>query len=287
MWESVNNARRSQRMAALCAICILVALVIPFPIGAQFADWMNETMAPAELDDKYELISAQGTGSEVTFVMETTSFRDVGSDYGSYYVWANDTGITQYNNVTHTAGAISVAAAGSGGHTANTTNIDSDEMIPRFEIYFDYTAKEAYADNLVRIHFVLTGVEPHAAYDTATVVTLSVGDVTLYTETIPKTSSKNIINTTFDISTNDLRRAIISDGDTSYFYLEVVGQDPTGLSFAGSEMECYAVSKLMQRDDGILIASVIAVAIVWLGIFVVQPRFSMPFGKKNITKGGF
>jgi hypothetical protein len=277
MWDNVNQARRSQRMAALCAICILAALVIPFAIGGSAADWLNASLAPDAINDKYKEVD--GTA--------VTSFG-TGSAYASYYVWKNASGETNKNNVTIAAGVVTLTAASTAGNTANESNIVWTQMVPEYRIYLTYTAKQAYADGLSRIQFDIAGLHSAGNRTHARVVTLSVGDIVLFTQTIAATDSTNRINQTLDISTNDLRRAIINAGDEAFMYLTVTAQDASGnLDLSEIEFQLYNVEKLIARDDALTITSVFAVVIVWAGILLVQPRYSLPVSKKNIGKGGF
>lgn len=281
MWDNLNNARRSQRMAALCAFSIMVLLILPFPIGGQLGTWMNSSLAPEDEGSRFAKIAGQ---SDVTFDMDSTAIRTGVSAYSSYYVWKNSSGYTNYCNVTHTSGVVSVTSTSTAGN-AITGNVSWAQMYPEYKIYFDYSAKDAYADNVARIRLYLSNLYVSGnAY--ARTITLSAGGVTLYETTLAKTDTDNYIDTNITVDVNDLRRAIINDGSQSYFKLEVTAQD-TSLSFANSAMYNYDVTKLTEHDDGLFIAGVIAVVLVWAGIFLVQPKYSLPIGKKKSTKGGF
>lgn len=284
MWDNINNARRSQRMAAFCALCILGLLIIPFPVGGQLADYLNGSLAPTDTDSRFTKIAGQ---DDVTFDMDSTAIRTGVSDYSSYYVWQNSTGYTNYCNVTHTAGVVSVTSSSTAGNdvTDATNGSDWTEMHPEFRIYFDYSAKEAYEDNVVRVRLYLSNLYVSGNTEART-ITLTAGGVTFYTTTIGETDTDNYKDTNITIDVNDLRRAIINAGDQSYFKLTVTAQD-TSLSFAESAMYNYDVTKLTDRDDGLLVAGVIAVALAWAGVFLVQPRYSLPIGNKGKGKGGF
>jgi len=284
MWEKVNSARKSQRMAAFCALCILLLLLIPFPVGSQLADWLNGSLAPTDETNRYAEITGQ-TG--VTFDMDSTAFRSGVSDYSSYYVWQNTTGYTNYNNVTHTAGVISVEANSTAGNdvtNATTGKLDWDEMHPEFRIYFDYTAKEAYDDNVVRIHLYISSIYV-SAHQEARTITLSAGGITFFTTTRAKTDTHSYLDENISIDVNALRNAIINGGEKSYWKLTVTAQDTT-LSIAGSAMYNYNISKLTSRDDGLFIAGLIGAVLVWAGVFLVQPRYSLPLGNKGGNKSG-
>ena len=284
MWDNIDKARRSQRMAAFCALCILIGLLIPFPVGGQLADWLNGSLAPTDEDARYVKIATQ---DGVTFDMDSTAFRTGVSEYCSKYVWKNSSGYLNYNNVSHTAGVISVTALSTSGNNVSNSSTGPDwtQMHPEFRIYFDYTAKDAYNDNVVRIRLYVSNLYV-SSHKYARTITLSAGGVTFYTTTLAQTDTTNYIDKNITIDVNDLREAIINAGEKSYWKLTVTAQDTT-LSIANSAMYCYNVTKLTSRDDGLFIGGVIGVVLVWMGIFLVQPRYSLPFGKKKGKTGGF
>jgi len=280
MWENVAQARKSQRWAAIMAVCILTGLLILMPVGGAFADWLNSTNAPSEEEKRYDEITGQ-TG--VDFDMDKTPFKNSG-DYKSYYIWKNETGEKNYNNVTHTNGVISVQQKSTAGN-AIEGNISWNEMDPYFEIWFDYTAKEAYDDNVVRCRLYVTGIYVPAHKKDRT-ITFSAGDVEFYSVTIEKDDTDNTVDKNITINVNDLRRAIINKGDQSYFKLVVTAQDTT-MSIAGSAMYNYNCTKLFGRDDGLFFIGALCSAITFAGVFLVQPRYSLPFGGKKGKGGGF
>ena len=264
-------------MAALCAICIIIGLLIPFPVGGQLADWLNGSLAPATESTRYKEVS--------TFNMDGDLFRTRQDTYSSQYVWKNTSGYTNYNNVSHTAGTISVTEASTAGNNV-TGNQSWAQMYPEFHIYFDYTAKDAYADNVAKISLYISNIYV-ASHPYARTITFSVGDVTLFTTTKSQTDTKNYIRENMTIDVNDLRQAIINKGDNAYFKLVLTAQDTT-LSIANSGMFAYNVTKLTSRDDGLYIAGIIGCILVWAGIFLVQPKYNLPFPTKKSGKtGGF
>ena len=279
--ESENKARKSQRMAALTAVLILVGLLVIWPVGGGFADWANAANAPTDATDRYEAVATQDT---VTFDMDATAFKNSGS-YKSYYIWENSSGDVHYSNLTNTAGLITVTE----DSTANveiTGNI-SWNVNPYFRIYFDYTAKQAYDDNVVRIRLYLSGVYV-SAHEEARTITLTSGGVTFFTKTLPKTDTDTYVDENITINVNDLRRAIVNSGggEEAYFKLKITAQDTT-LSIANSMAYAYKVTKLTQRDDALFLIGAVACAITVSGIFLVQPKYSIPLGKSGTRKGGF
>jgi hypothetical protein len=241
---------------------------------------MNGNNAPADESTRYTEITAQ-TG--VTFNMDGTAFKSSGS-YKSQYVWENTTGDKNYNNVTHSAGVISVETNSTAGN-AVTGNISWPQMLPEFRIWFDYTAKNAYADNVVRVRLYIGSIHV-SSQDYARTVTFSAGGITFFTTTIAKSDSTSIIDENLTIDVNDLRRAIINDGDLSYFKLVITAQDTT-LTIANSAMYCYNINKWFARDDGLFFVGVLACAITFAGIFLVQPKYSLPVGRSPPRKGGW
>jgi len=281
MWETTEKNRKSQRMVTVLALAILLGLLVIWPAGGGFADWMNAQNAPSDESTRYTEITSQ-TG--VTFNMDSTQFKTSGS-YKSQYVWKNTTGYVNYNNVTHTAGVISVTEQSTAGNNVSVeTSLSWAQMYPEFRIWFDYTAKAAYKDNVVRIRLYISGIYV-SAHSYARTITLSAGGITFYTTSIAKDETKNYIDENITVNVNDLRRAIIADGDLSYFKLVITAQDTT-LTIANSAMYCYNVNKWFQRDDGLFFVGAFACAITFAGIFLVQPKYSLPFGKKGGPKKG-
>ena len=73
----------------------------------------------------------------------------------------------------------------------------------------------------------------------------------------------------------------------SYFKLTITAQDTT-LSIANSAMYCYNVNKWFARDDALFFVGALAVCFSGAGIFLVQPKYSLPLGRKSgPNKGGF
>jgi hypothetical protein len=251
----------------------MVGLICLFPIGGAFADWINLSNAPDAEDSKYTELAA------TTFDMDSKAFKATGS-YKSYYVWKNATSVTNYNNVTHTAGVISVTENSTVGNNATIT---WSAMHPYFSIYFDWTAKQAYDNHVVRIHLYIGSLYV-AAHAYARTITLSAGGQTFYTTTLAQTDADNYIDENFTINVNDLRRAIIDAGTNSYFHLQITAQDKS-LTIAGSAMYKYNCTKLFGRDDALFFVGGLACALALAGIFLVQPQYSLPFGGKR--KGGF
>lgn len=276
MWDKIDSQRKSQRNSALMAIFIIVLLLVPIPIGAGFADWINGQNAPDDEASRYAEIDSQ-TG--VTFNMDSTAFRNTGG-YRSYYVWENASGDVYYCNVTHAAGVISVAANSTAGLN-HSSHLSWAVAKPYYSIYLDYTALQAYTDNVVRIRLYITGLYV-AANAYARTITLSAAGQTFYTTTLAKTDTDNYMDVNISINTNDLRKAIIEDGGgkTAYFNLKVTAQDTT-LSIANSAMYAYSVTKLAQRDDYVMYAGFIVAIIAWAGIFLVTPKYSLSIGKKT------
>ncbi len=279
--------RKSQRWSAIMAVCILVGLLIMMPIGGGLADYMNSANAPEAEASRYALASAQ---SGVTVDIDADAFKATGG-YASYYVTQNASGYTNYYNVTHSAGVISVATTDTNGlnnisSAANyTANVSWTQMHPYFLIYFDYTAKSAYADNVVRIRLYVANLYV-SAHAYARTITLSAGGQTFYTVTIAQTDTDNYIDENITINANDLRRAIIEAGINSYFTLKVTAQDKT-LSIANSAIYTYNVAKLFSRDDALYIVGALSCAIMLAGVFLVQPRYSLPIGRKAPPRGGY
>ena len=284
--ENMNTQRKSQRWAAMLAVFILLGLLVLMPLGGGLADYMNAANAPDAEVTRFAKIADQ-TG--VTFDMDSDAFKAV-RGYESYYVVKNSTGYINYYNVTHSSGVISVTTYNANGENFignaenYTANVTWAQMHPYFLIYFDYTAKSAYADNVVRIRLYLSNLyvsgNPHAR-----TITLSAGGQTFYTATLAQTDSDSYIDENITINVNDLRRAIIEDGIKSYFTLKVTAQDNV-LSIAESAMFAYNVPKLFGRDDALYVVGALSCAIMLAGIFLVQPRYSLPFGSKKPGKPG-
>jgi len=274
-----KDARHAQRMSALLAICIIVGILIVLPIGGGFADWMNATNAPTDsVNNRYEEITQQ-TG--VTYDIDSTQFKST-AGYRSYWIWENNSGYLNYNNVTQSAGVISTArisTAGNDLYPANVSNSTNNTwaMTPYYKIYLDYTAYQAYADNVVRIVFNMTGFTGFKT-GVARSITLEAGGVTFFTLSRAATDGETLVAESVEIDTNDLRRAIIESGDTSFFVLTIKNVGYSGANIVNSHVQAYHVEKLAQRDDGILIVGALAVGICIAGIFLVQPKYNLPIG---------
>jgi hypothetical protein len=279
MWENVNSQRRAQRYAAMSAAMILVALLVMWPVGGAAADWLNSTWAPTDEADRYQTVDTQ---DDVDFVMETGALKASGDEM-SYYIWENSSGDVHYNNISNSAGSISVDSdtATSG---VDITGNRSWNVLPYFRIYFDYTALEAYEDNVVQIRLHIQQLDP--SQDKSRSITLSAGGVTFYSKSISASDTTDEIDKNITIDANQLREAIINAGEKSYFKLIVKGVDDT-IDISGSTMYTFASSNLVERDDPLMLFGALTIAATYLGIIAVQPHNSLPFSKKGTKKGGF
>jgi hypothetical protein len=309
MFEGQSQFRKAQNMAALLAIIILIGIILPIPIGAGFADWMNSVNAPVSIDDKYaETDQFDWDGA----ALETST------GYKPYFYWWNASGNTNKHNVTMDTRALTAAGTSKDDNNVYLMNasyasisddseVDWDEGIPYWEVYFNYTAKDAYADNIVRIGIALDSVNTWASggsnvtkgdsllsYGDYTddadevktcTVELSAGDVVFYSKTLSYSGDEDgEIEVNFTIETNDLRQAIMNGGAQSYWKLKVRGHDIRPISMDGSSFQAYNVNRLFGRDDGLYLVSMISVICAALGIFLVQPRYSLPIGNTNGTR---
>ena len=277
-----DNERTSQRKSAIVAIASVVAILLILPMGAGLADWQNEGGAPDAEGTRYAEITGQ-TG--VTFDMDSTAFKNSGS-FRSYYVWENASGDVHYSNVTHTAGVLSVTVNATSGLNSSAY-LSWAVAKPYYSLYLDYTALDAYNDNVVRIRLYISSLYV-AANPYARTITLSAGGQTFYTTTLAKTDTDSYIDENITVGVNDLRRAIIEDGGgkTAFFNLKVTAQDTT-LSIANSAMFAYSVTKLVQRDDYLMIFAAITMGALFVGSALVLPGVSLPIGPRNqgIKKG--
>ncbi len=287
MVGTANDQRKSQRASTIAALAIVVGLLLCWPAAAGFADWMNESNAPDVGETNARFVEADSWDT-VSFNMDSTALKDTGS-FDSQYVWENASGDTLYSNITHSAGVITTTAESTVGAVGIVGNISWTSAIPYYEIYFAYTAKQAYEDNVVQIWLQVDGISNTESK--AKSVALTVGGVTLYSKSIAATDNDDDIDENITINANDLRRAIIDDdngGNTAYFKLKVVGAKHTGLTFAGSAMYTYNAQSLMGRDEPLILMGALVCAITAIGIFVVQPKYSMPILRNNNPgKGGF
>lgn len=277
---SKPDIRRSQQAAAILAIIILSSLLLMFPVGGGFADYLNSIQAP---EDETLRFKEANSWSTIDFDMDATAFKS-NSGFKSYYVWYNTTGYKNYNNVTHTSGVISVNPTSTAGNTI-ASNISWSQGDPYFEIVFDYTAKQMYDDNICKILLKLDSLYV-SSHPKARTVTLTAGDVTLYSTTIAKTDTEGDLEQNITLDANKLREAIINKGIKSYLTLKITGQDTT-LTIAGSKTYTYNVTKLTGRDEALFFIGAITVAITFAGVFLVQPGYSLSFGRKNGKGGGY
>lgn len=293
-------------MAELLAIIILLGVILPIPLGAGFADWMNEVNAPVALDQKYAEVAGFEYGTSAVY--DTTGYK-------SYFFWYDNTDGTeawQKHAVTMDATPKLIAnnesTEGAGYNNTDTEAMDDwDNGFPYWEVYFNYTAMDAYADGLIRIVLELdssdeeyddapnyvaaggTGLlsEPEEDEDKEIVtVTLSAGGVVFYSETLATTSTGDV-EADFIVDVNDLRQAIIADGPLSFFKLRVVGHDVRPIEMGDSGFYTYNAPKLFARDDGLYLAAMISTILAALGIFLVQPHYSLPVGTGKNRKRGY
>lgn len=303
MFEGQSQFRKAQNMAALLAIIILIGIILPIPIGAGFADWMNSVNAPVSIDEKYTEISEfDWDGSN----LETST------GYKPYFYWWNASGNTNKHNVSMSTKLLTANGASKDDNNvylmnatyptlADDSEADWDEGIPYWEVYFNYTAKDAYADNVIRIGLTLDSPNDWASggsnvtkgdsllsyadytddadeVKTCT-VELSAGDVVFFSKTLSYSGDEDgEIEKNFTIDVNDLRTAIMNQGAQSYWKLKVRGHDIRPIDMDGCSFQSYNVNRLFGRDDGLYLVSMVSVICAALGIFLVQPRYSLPIG---------
>jgi hypothetical protein len=303
VFETQTPNRKAQNMAALLALILLMGIVLPIPIGAGFADWMNNLNAPDNVDTKYTEIS--------TFDWDTDALY-TGTGYKPYFNWWNDTDATKNkHNVNMSAHKLTADFLSTDGNQyANNYSVydsakDSpdrwDNGIPYWEVYFNYTAKQAYDEGVIKFEIALTSAatwenvsggkgllsQPEEGEDKEVVtITLSAGGVEFYTETL-STSGDGDVEAEALVDINDLRTAIMNGGAQSYFTLRVTGHDVRPIDMTDSAFMTYNVPKLFGRDDALYIVSMISVICAALGIFLVQPRYSLPFGGEKTRKRGY
>jgi hypothetical protein len=276
-----DDIRKSQRWATILAIAVLASLLVLLPVGGSFADGLNAINAPEEEADRYVEITSQ---DGVTFDMDSTSLKS-SDGFESYYIWYNSSNVKNYNNISHSSGVVSVESTSTAENAING-NISWDDGLPYFELYFDYSAQDAYDDNVVRIWLQLDNLY-QSSNNYARDIVLSAGGVTFYSKTISKDDTDGSLDENITINVNDLREAIINEGEDSYFCLKITAQD-TSLSFAGSGLYNYNVTRLFSRNDALYLVSGLATAISFAGVFLVSPKYSLPFGKtKSSKKGGY
>lgn len=318
VFEGQTQFRKAQNMAALLALIILIGVILPIPIGAGFADWMNSVNAPVEIDDKYTEIN--------TFDMDDAALED-GTGYKPYFYWVNASGDQQKHSVYMNGGFI----------TAANVSKDDDQayiMVPNYEdvaeallgddshvewegnpdphwiVYFNYTAKDAYEDNVVRMKLNITSAsesdadllpsnvtiagkgliscsEDDATRDketcTVTFTAEGMDGTPLYKKTLSADGDGDV-EELITIDTNWLREAVMNEGATSFFKLEIWGHDIRDVDISDSEMQSYNVNRLFGRDDGLYLVAMISVISAALGIFLVQPRYSLPIGNTGTRK---
>jgi hypothetical protein len=302
MFETQNPDRKAQNMSALLALIILLGIVLPIPIGAGFADWMNATNAPATPSDRFiEVNTFDLTGS--------TLYNETG--YRPYFNWYNCSDDTELEKhyVELTAGILTANDGSTEGEGYDNTDKDKmddwDSGYPWWEVYFNYTAKEAYTDGVIKLVLNMDSdseynetlsyagggkgllSEPELGEDKEVVtVTLSAGGVVFYAETLA-TDGKGIVEAEVLIDVDDLRMAIMNAGEMSHFKLKVVGHDIRPIDMADSEFQSYNVGKTFARDDGLYLAAVISTICAAIGIFLVQPKYSLPIGSSKSRKRGY
>ena len=102
----------------------------------------------------------------------------------------------------------------------------------------------------------------------------------------PKTDTEGDLDVNITLDVNLLRQSIINKGINSYWCLKITAQD-TSLTLAGSGMYTYNVTKLTGRDEALLFVGAIVCAITFAGVFLVQPGYSLPFGSRKSSGGGY
>jgi hypothetical protein len=305
VFETQTPNRKAQNMAALLALILLLGIVLPIPIGAGFADWVNGINAPDDLDNRYTEIGSI-TG-QTSFDFDTDAL-ETGTGYKPYFYWWNDTDATlNKHNVTMsthklTADQFSTDLNEYNNSLSTDDGPEWDNGFPYWEVYFNYTAKDAYDDGVVKFALNLGAAaswenatggkqllsKPDSSDDDREVVTVtfSAGGVTFFSETLA-TSSDGDVEENITVDVNDLRMAIMNSGVESFFKLKVTGHDVRPIDMTGSAFYSYNVNKLFGRDDGLYIVSMISVICAALGIFLVQPRYSLPFGNVKTRKRGY
>jgi len=291
VFENQTPTRKAQNMAAILAVIVLIGVLISAPVGAGFADWINSVNAPDSIDQKY---------------IETNEFDFDGTNnlghttgYKPYFYWWNGTGTKNKHNITTATYRLTPDLLSTDGNQYDNSDTsddgpDWDEGVPYWEIYFNYTALDAYKDNIVQIRLNLDSCD--SCWENCThgrgllsapdasdgddrepvTVTLSAGDITFFKETL-SSSEDGTVEEQITVDVNDLRRAIINEGVESFFVLKVTGHDVRQINMQDSGMYAYNVQKLFDRDDGLYLACTIAALCSALGIFLVQPRYNLPF----------
>jgi hypothetical protein len=294
VFDNESPPRRAQNMSALLAIIILIGVIIPIPMGAGFADWINETNAPDNVDDKWiEYSTDDGNFSEWDLIT-TTGMKP-------YFYWWNDTGDMLKENVTtDNAGLLTSDPLDFEEdlwiYSFNETLLGSDnvanweEGTPYWLITFGITAKQMYDANINRMDIKmenLISVDQDGDEQDCT-VTFTVGGVELFSKTL-SASGDGDIDEEVTISIDDLRQAVINDMEKGYLQLKVTGhatdQDPDDtantLDISEVHLYTYNVAKLFGRDDGLYLAAMISTIVCALGIFLVTPKYTLPFGKNR------
>lgn len=301
MFENQNPDRKAQNMSALLALIILLGIVLPIPIGAGFADWMNATNAPVTPSERYKEAPFELTGTDL--------YNETG--YRPFFNWYNCTEDTELERhyVYMVAGVLTANAESTDGNGYENTDTAAMKSwrsgFPWWEVHFDYTAKQAYVDGVVRLVLNLDSddewIEPPSAAvggkgllsepeedrdREAVTVTLSAGGVVFYAETLSVTG-KGSVEAEVLVDVNDLRMAIMNEGDVSFFKLRVVGHDIRPIDMTDSEFQTFNIGKVFARDDGLYLAAVISTICAAVGIFVVQPHYSLPVGQSKSRKRGY
>ena len=302
VFENQNPGRRAQNMSALLALIIMLGILLPIPLGAGFADWMNSTNAPTNIDQKYIVGAFNLTGDDALYT---------GTGYTPLFTWyngsdspLNEVNVTMDGDMLTTGDELSIDENNPYDLSATgDAEIDwAASGTPFWLVYFNYTAKEIYADSIVKICIKMTSPDtndagpdpynnvtdgkamlsyPNGDYDAdelqTVTVELSAGGVSLATWSLTKEDNGKIDeNVTLD--PNVLREAITLGGDTSFLMLKVTGHDIRDIDMDGSAVYTYNVAKLFNRDDGLILTSVISIIAAALGIVLVQPKYNLPIG---------
>lgn len=294
VFDRQNPQRRTQNMSALLAIVIMIGLILPIPVGAGFADWLNEVNAPTAIDDKYVAF----TNDTETQLYKWDLYD--GTGYKPYFYWYNETDELKHNVTNDANDGILVADLDetdgvwqyvyTDGTADDTADWTDDGAAPYWLITYDYTAKAAYDDNVVKFHLMLNdlvGVE-NDPEETGVNVQLTAGGVTFYSGTLAYDESDDEVDVNITITPELLRAAIIEGGATSYFQLKVIGHGAytaaqangtaeLTLDMSGTAVYTYNVAKLFGRDDGLYLAAMISTILAALGIFLVTPKYNLPW----------
>lgn len=306
VFESQHPGRRAQNMAALLGLIIMLGILLPIPIGAGFADWMNSTTAPSNLDDKFVALDPDLYNLLGDEALKTTG------DYTPYFYWYNSSdspenqvNVTMENGTLTTGDALSVDENNAYDLSATgDAAVDWEQGTPYWEVYLDYTPRQMYDDNIVKIGIQMTSPDAANAPNNVTdgknllsypqlpmdeddfntvTVTLSAGGVDLFSANV-LTDGNGKVNDNATIDVTALRSAIMTGGD-DYIMLKITGHDIRDVNMTGSAFYTYNTTKLFNRDDGLYVTSMVSIIMAALGIFLVQPRWNLPLGG-NTRQGG-